>query len=706
MPAENAADPRLSDTEPRLVSYAEIAAMAQVKRPVPTTWARRHSDFPAPLDHEGTSPLFDGAAVVDWLVATGHGNTDARQLRAELALHTLSGWSRRVPARILVDALTSLICLRQQLEAPVSGSADWSALVERAEGLDPDDTFLLSELRAVPDADRIGPALATLADELTEAAYAPAEAFDWVLDSRRRLGSDAHVADEYAPAVARTLARLALTAELAEEAVIAVPYARSGDLLSILHAENSSDDEYLYVAADPDPALVRLVRRRMLVRGVYEFRLDVVEGVEPDTDEWGDPHALVCALPYEAAETRTALSVLEHIQNLADLLSADRTAVILGPADALVHALPALGEADRLRSWFLAEGLLKAVIGLPDGVYPHRPAYRTAIWVLSRTPKLDRHGLVLMSDLTAEPITTATLDTIVEEIHVFHAAGWRADRRHEPRHAALVPVLHLQPGTALTPQHRSNANRYTQKVEERPAQISELELTIEQLREQDRADQSNPIRTRAMLRPENHPVRGTTVARLLKERRLRRLPGHRIAAEHITTDGHYPVLTSAEVTGAAPVGGRRIDRSVLLTVYQHAEFTEPGDIVVTANPSFGAHVDEEGLSVVAYPARILRARQDCDPGRPVRPRVLAALLRSAAAEHGRASGAVRAAHPIEDLLIPDLEAVEAEHYDALLAEISRRTALLRQQTAALDDLVRLTADGLTDGTLTLNAPSN
>ncbi len=706
MPTAHAAPSALSDVDARLVSYAEIAAMAQVQRPVPTTWARRHSDFPAPVGHEGTSPLFDGRAVVDWLVTTGRGNADAGQLHAELALHTLSGWSRRLPSRILVDALTALICLRQQLEAPVSGSEGWPTLLERAEGIDPDDTFLLTELRAVPDGERIGPALAMLADELTEAAYAPAEAFDWVLDFRRRFGADAHIADECAPVIARTLARLALIAELSEDAVLAVPHTRSGDLLSALYAQNTSETERLYVAADPDPALVRLVRRRMLVRGVYEFNLDVREGIEPDTDEWGDPDALVCALPYEAAETRTALSVLEHIQNLTDLLPADRTAVILGPADALVHALPAHGEADRLRSWFLAEGLLKAVISLPDGVYPHRPAYRTAIWVLSRTPEPDRHGLVLLSDLTAEPITASIFDVIVEETSVFYDAGWRADRRHEPRRAVLVPVIHIQPGTALTPRYRSRANRYTQQVNERPARISELELTVEQLREQGRGDHSDPIRTNAVLRPEEQPVRRTTVAHLLKERRLRRLPGHRLAPEHITAHGHYSVLTPAEVIGVAPVGGRRIDRAVLLTAYEHAEFTEPGDIVVTTNPTFGAYVDEEGLSVVAYPARVLRARQDRDPERPIRPRVLAALLRAAAAEHGRVSGAVRAARRIEDLLIPDLDPAEAEQYDTLLTEISRRTALLRQQTAALDDLARMTAAGLTDGTLTLNAPSH
>ncbi|WP_030955106.1 hypothetical protein, partial [Streptomyces sp. NRRL S-481] len=55
----------LPETPAWRITYAEIAALAQVKRPVPTTWARRHPDFPAPVTHEDGRPLFDARAVVD-----------------------------------------------------------------------------------------------------------------------------------------------------------------------------------------------------------------------------------------------------------------------------------------------------------------------------------------------------------------------------------------------------------------------------------------------------------------------------------------------------------------------------------------------------------------------------------------------------------------------------------------------------------------
>ncbi|MFD4599879.1 hypothetical protein ACFWPQ_17865 [Streptomyces sp. NPDC058464] len=695
------APPILPETPAWRITYAEIAALAQVKRPVPTTWARRHPDFPAPVAHEDGRPLFDARAVVDWLASTGRGNTDARRLRAELALHTLAAWrTPALPASVLIGALTSLLCLHQQLDAPVADGRPWDTVLDRAADLDPDDRFLLSELRALPDPDRTGPALAELADELIDAAYNPAEAFDWVLQTRPRLGSGDLAADEPAPAVVRAVAALSGVQTLDEGSVIAVPHARTGDLLAALHDHAAEDSAHVYLAADPDPARARLVRRRMLVRGVYEFRLDVAGGEELTADEWGDPNLLVCALPYEAAETRDPKTVLDQVAALTDYLDTGSTAVVLGPADVLTGPLTRHSDADRLRRSFLKPGLLKAAISLPDGAYAYRPGYRTAVWVLVRVPEDQRTGLVLLTDYSAQPLTDPVLDTLAEDLAIWRASGWTPDPRHEPRHAAIVLGTHLddRPGAAFTPQHRTLASRHTRTVVERPAVISDLARHLSDLQERSRTGELR-LPAQAELRPGNQPVLRTSVARLLRTRRLRRRPGHRFAPEHLTPEGHYPVLTPEEILGTARIGGRRMDRGIFLTAYGHAQFTEPGDLVVTANPRFGVYVDTEGVSLVAAPARILRVHPDADP--PVRPRVLAALLRAAAAEHARTSGAVRASRRIEDLVVPDLSRAEADLYEVVLTEIENRAALLREQTAAIDDLTRVMAAGMADGTLTM-----
>ncbi|MFI9615374.1 hypothetical protein ACIHCM_27475 [Streptomyces sp. NPDC052023] len=698
--ASKASPAILPETPAWRITYAEIAALAQVQRPVPTTWARRHSDFPVPVAQENGRPLFDARAVVGWLASTGRGNTDPRRLHAELALHTLAAWrTPSLPAPVLIGALTSLVCLHQQLDARVADGRPWDTVLDRAADLDPEDRFLLSELRALPDPDRTGPALAELADELIDAAYNPAEAFDWILQARHRLGLHDLAAEEPTPAVVRALAALSGVDTLDEGSVIAVPHARSGDLLAALHDHATEESGHIYLATDPDQARVRLLRRRMLVREVYEFRLDVVHGEELSADEWGDPNLVVCALPYEAAETRDPKAVLDRVAALTDYLDTGSTAVVLGPADVLTGPLARHGDADRLRRSFLQPGLLKAAISLPDGAYAYRPGYRTAAWILARVPEEQRTGLVLLADYSAQPLTEPVLDTLAADIAIWRASGWTRDPRHEPRHAAVVPGTHLddRPGAPFTPQHRTLASRYTRTVAERPAVIADLERRLSELH-----DRSRELRldAQAVRRPENEPVRRTTVGRLLRTRRLRRRPGHRFAPEHLTPEGHYPVLTPEEILGTARVGGRRIDRGILLTAYDHAQFTEPGDLVVTAHPHFGVHVDTEGVCLVAAPARILRVHPDADP--PVRPRVLAALLRAAAAEHARTSGAVRASRRIEDLVIPDLSRAEADLYEAVLAEIEGRAALLREQTAALDDLTRVMAAGMADGTLTIH----
>jgi hypothetical protein len=82
---EGAVSPIVPEPSSWRITYAEIATLAQVRRPVPTTWSRRHPDFPAPVTHEEGRPLFDARAVVDWLTTTGRGNAEPRRLQADLA---------------------------------------------------------------------------------------------------------------------------------------------------------------------------------------------------------------------------------------------------------------------------------------------------------------------------------------------------------------------------------------------------------------------------------------------------------------------------------------------------------------------------------------------------------------------------------------------------------------------------------------------
>jgi predicted DNA-binding transcriptional regulator AlpA len=176
-----------------LLSMPEIAALAQVKRPVVSTWRRRYTDFPAPVAEMAGRVQFDGEEIAQWLLATGLGNADPAQLRAELVLYSLAAHADRSDALRTVDTVGALLSLRYLDEQPLAeGNGEeatapqrlWDAIMHRAERIDPDDEFLLRELHA---AGKDAVPLVRLAEDMIEAAYGERGAYEWLLASRSRL---------------------------------------------------------------------------------------------------------------------------------------------------------------------------------------------------------------------------------------------------------------------------------------------------------------------------------------------------------------------------------------------------------------------------------------------------------------------------------------------------------------------------------------
>ncbi|MET9606632.1 hypothetical protein ABZZ17_16385 [Streptomyces sp. NPDC006512] len=679
---------------------------------MPANWRRRHDGFPEPIARDGGRTFFDGREIVDWLLTTGHGNADENDLGTELALHTLSAWTAHIPGKELLDVLTALLCVRHRSGEPLlPAGATWEAVLERAKLMDANDTCLVSELA---NTGPWGLSLARLTDELAAAAanmrrrrddvvahrHTPAAAaFEWLLGVRRRLGLHDLAADTLNRGMPECIAQLTGIDGMTDP-IVANPGARSGDLLVALHSAAGRGATPRFLASDMDRSLARLIRRRMLVRGVTGLALDVQEG-ESVADGHDGPDVVVSVLPYLAGERRRPEEVLERVEALTDLLAESCTAVVLGPADALTEPLRPHVEADRFRRGFLTNGLLKAVVALPGGVMPYRPGYRTALWVLARTPERDRRGRVLLADLSGQEMSGRTLAQLASDIRGWRAGGWDDDRPLALHHGVVVPIeeLNSRAGAALTPRPRPAA-----RALDRPVSIADLELRLKDLGERALRESKTrgELRVHASLRPESSTLPPTTtIARLRKERRLRTFPGHRITTESLLGAGDHNVLTPAEVLGTKPIGTHRIDRALLMTAYGHATFTEPGDLVVTTQPEFGAYIDVDGFSVVAHPARVLRVRPEAELR--VRPRVLAALLSVAATDHRRARGSVHSARTLEELEIPDVGPAEADRLEALLDDIEQRSSVLRQQIGALNELGRLATAGTADGTLTLHA---
>lgn len=691
---------------------SDIATFARVKRPVVSTWRRRHPDFPAALSENSGRPLFDGAQVTAWLIASGLGNATPSELRSELALFGIVALRDRFTPWQLVETLGSLLCLRRldgrpladdanvsPASAPEADEALWSALLRRAERIDAEDDFVLRELRAI---DATAAPLARLAEGLIESAYDERGAYEWLLAARSRLGLDSLAADAVTPELRSLLTQLTdlrLRLEQGESLTLADPHARAGDLLAALLDDTEDHDRVTVLAADPDERLTRITRRRLLLAGVGELDLDVQTGTDLE-ERFAAPDLVVTQLPYRPGEDRSVLTALTELERVAYLLRPGCTAVVLGPADALVDELKST-EAAQLRSALLRENIVESVISLPGGVLPFRPGYRPALWTLTRGPVQAAEGKVLLADISSEQLTPGVRMRLAEDVLLWRAEGFRGLDGHDPRYGRVVPVADLDRafGGPLTPPAPPASAIWSDKVTERPALIAEAEARLERATADTLAyeDERGPYRGAVMRRVGRLPRR-TTLGKLITARRVTRLPGHRIDEQHLTRDGHHTVLGPEEITGEQAVGGRRIDRLLLATVYERAALTEPGDVVYTLAPRLGVYVDHDGFSVVAFPARVLRVNAGAP--RPLTPRVLAALL-GAARGTARSPSAVRPARRIEDYQLPDLEPEEVLRFDALLAETERRERLLRAQAYALAEARRMTIAGLADGTLTL-----
>lgn len=696
-----------SDQLPVLVTMTEIAALARVQRPVVSTWRRRYPGFPAPVAGPARSPRFDGRAVVRWLSETGLGNAEPEQMRAETVLHALVTQADRFGPRRLVEVVSGLLCLRLFAQAPLipppiaDDEQAWAKLLARAARLDSEDEFLLRELRA-DDASALP--LVRLTEELVEAAYSPAGAHEWLLGARARLGlTELLGTDTLAPQAVELLVQLAdPQARRGQESVVAAdPHARSGDLLAAVLRTVHDASQVTVLGAEPQEWLARLTRRRLLLAGVDEVGLDVCVGLDLE-ERLADPDLVITQLPYQAGESRSPLTALAQVEQVADLLRPGRTGIVLGPADALVDALDGR-TATALRAELLRSGVVEAVLALPGGAIPHLPGHRTAVWVLTRDPIASARGYVLFADLASQPLTDQVCARAAEDVVLWRAEGRRPDG-HDPRYGRIVSVADLvaRPGAALTPPGPPASQVLARSVSERPALIAEAEGLLERSAERARehADRQGPLRG-FVVRRNGARSTLTTVGALTAAGRVRKVKGHRIDPADLSPEGHHRVLGPDELSGSTGAPPRRIDRAVLATGYEQVPLTEPGDVVYTTVPLLRVLVDHEGFSVVAFPARALRVNPDA--ARPLTPRVLAALI-TAARDTARSPGAVRASRRIEDYAVPDLDGADVARLDALLADIELRRALLRAQDDALREIADLTIAGFADGTLAIDRP--
>ena len=237
--------------------------------------------------------------MADWLIMTGRADRD--EIEPEISLHTLAALAGQYPGQDLVAAITALICLRYvagENEPLADGTGDViTALRDQASIIDPNDRLCLSEIRAIPDS---AGWLAGLVDELIEAAWDCGKAFEKVMAARNRFRVGSLFSNAVSPALAQLIAEVSGARELArrtDSIIITDPVTGVGDLLTAVADQLGPDHEPMFTGAEADPALARLVRRRLTVHRVPAEDMDIRVGADLP-DETGDPDVIVTQIPY------------------------------------------------------------------------------------------------------------------------------------------------------------------------------------------------------------------------------------------------------------------------------------------------------------------------------------------------------------------------------------------------------------------------
>jgi len=673
-------------TAPRLLlTLPDVAALAQVQRPVVSMWRTRSAGtdtpFPEPRASTDTQERFDANDVVAWLDATGRGKNPNH--REELALFAALDDRPGDERRTTLDGLAALLTLKAGTGEQLAHRTGID-LLDLADDADPHDQYLYREVAA------LGEDVTTVAgraDAMSDAAWTPTAAFEQLVAQRARL----RFADAPGSGLTRTamdlVARLAVGLAGTEQpdavhSATFVDPTGSSDLLVAVRGQLGDVDQPVAALTLDDSPGSRSAHRRLITHGWYVRNLPV------DTDgRFTLPAAsiVVAHLPAAGPRAPSDDAVLATLDEIALAMADDARAVVIGPASALTDALRAPGTV-AARSGLLRTGRVRAVVRLPAGLLPAKPRQQLALWVLGPA-----HPGVAIGDrwTTIADLSAATLDASTVGDVLTDVVASMGDRASVHSHA--FRFMHLVATSALlarkgdlvgTPRPRPQRSR--RDAAEVALQVHDLLVAV-----------NAPARPDVALSFEHRTPGASqriTLGELVASKAARVVPGHRIESGDLSGTGTVRVIGPDELTGVRAVGDRTIDRLFFSARYPAARYTEPGDIVFCSTPGIGALVDAAGLSVVQAPARILRLDRTKTPD--LLPDVVARDIRAAHAPGGWQTWAVR--------LVPPRQRAALE---STLTRLAVEREDVARRLAALDDLAATLTDGVATRTLTLNSPS-
>lgn len=681
------AQPTRDDTALR-ISLPDIARLAQVQRPVVSMWrtrsARTDLPFPGPIANDQGQEYFDVEEVVGWIEATGRGKSGTVRDDAP-TFASLEGGSARGDEVVFLG-LTALLCLSAVSGRPLSQRSA-AELLDFADDADPDDLLLYRELAALDD--RIVP-LGHYADRLSDAAYSPVAAFEALMSQRFRLHVPGQAKSALTPEARRLVAELvmALGAVAPGAAPTYVdPTVGGSDLLIELAGRTDESVSLTAMTSPGSDTASRLARRRFLVNDVHQIPL-VPDGFGGFELPLG---ALILAhYPCPGTPGMTDADILQALDASVLQMLDDGYGVVVGPASALTDTTQAAEQRTRI----LRTDRVRAIVRLPHGLVTTRPRQRMALWILG-PPASTATGAAavfepperrtLVADLDQVMLDDGVIDSLVTDL----IAGLR-DRstgKHDPRFTrfALNRVLAGSRGDLVAPEpmRTSTRRRSGAEIVVRVRQLGEsLSATMEPL-------------AAPSLSVSEAPPSGfrspSTLGAAVSAGLAQIFPGHRIQTADIGREnvGCTRIIGVDELTGVVAPGVRTISRLVFAAGYPAGRYTEPGDVVFCSAPRPAALVDEDGGSVVAYPARIARVGARA----PMLPHVLAADIHAAPAT----------AKSFRAWTIRQMPDDQRADLDRALADLRNYRSGLASRLDDLDTMTALLTQGITKGSIRIAA---
>lgn len=581
-----------------------IADLAQVRRPVVSTWRHRHEGtahpFPDPVP--GAGLRFDVDEVSRWLDATGLGNNPQAPLEAYLH-------SSRLDALVDDPEVASALLLLHHVTGEV--------LAELAADPESSSSFLTSALpRSILDPQAVpgllaGHAMVAAVDELVEAAFAASVILDRLL--QRLLDSDSAATGQALSTAGNGLI-VALVSSLMDAGRARVdPVGLGAELVAARLAAELDDGQGSFGVSEAGLSSSLSTVAWRAITG--HAGVDAVESAElPSTGR---------IVLHVVASTDEAVASLDLIEEILRGLAPRDAAVIAGPSALLIDELRDEHASRRRRDLLVPPAgddatPLRYVARLPRGLGRGGDRRRMALWVLGdgasalreeRWTVYGEHGDADLDGATCSAIAADAAAAVSGGTALIHHAFLRSSRA-ATRRFLVRDSLTLTPAAEPEPPGGETLAR----IWELDDGLLGPELT---LTAQGRPDVDPSVSWEAITRDHAREIRGTQIPTDIV-----RAPGTGTAA----------VIGPAEVRDPRRLDERAVDRLTLEIVAPRSTVTRAGDVVFTAEGGPAAIVDHEGGRVLEAPARILRPRSEAHRGRQLHASVAA---RDIAAQTGR-----------------------------------------------------------------------